>query len=230
MTEPEPPPLSPELKALLATEQELDHVPDALRAELRANLDAAMDGAARERARRSHRARLVQATGLAFAVGAASGALVVGSWIGTPRTTPAVAPAPTASSAVAIPIAPSTIPIAPSIVPPVTTAPVVASRSPEPVARAVPSAGDGLARERTLIDRGRAALARGDGSAALLAIDEHARRFPNGALAEERELLAVRALAATGQRDAMHKRAAAFRQTFPDSVFLSIIDGIEKAD
>jgi hypothetical protein len=56
------------------------------------------------------------------------------------------------------------------------------------------------------------------------AIDEHQRRFASGALVEEREALAVRALLAGGRRAEAERRAAAFRARFPKSLFSATLD------
>jgi hypothetical protein len=54
-----------------------------------------------------------------------------------------------------------------------------------------------LRAERLLLEAASAALMRGDSESAILALRKHAQRFPNGALAEEREALLERALAAS---------------------------------
>ena len=82
-----------------------------------------------------------------------------------------------------------------------------------------------LAEERSLIEIARAGLARGDGDAALNAVRDHAKRFPEGVLAEEREALAVQALAVQGNADQARARARAFRAKYPGSLFRSAVDG-----
>ena len=59
---------------------------------------------------------------------------------------------------------------------------------------------------------------------ALSATDAHAKRFPRGRLAEEREAIAVQALAAKGDRVAARARAERFRRTFPNSIFRAAVD------
>jgi hypothetical protein len=81
-----------------------------------------------------------------------------------------------------------------------------------------------LSAERALIERARSALARGDGAAALLPIAEHERQFPSGQLAEEREVLAVQALAIAGRTAEATARGARFRKAFPGSLMLPIVD------
>jgi len=72
--------------------------------------------------------------------------------------------------------------------------------------------------ELRLLRRARVAVARGDFATALSPIAEHARRFKNGRLAEEREALRVKALAGLGRTEEARRAAAAFRARFPRSV------------
>ena len=60
-------------------------------------------------------------------------------------------------------------------------------------------------------------------SNALVLIGEHARRFPNGLLAEEREALRVRCLLGSGRTSEARRVAAQFATRFPRSVLLSRI-------
>jgi outer membrane protein assembly factor BamD (BamD/ComL family) len=70
-----------------------------------------------------------------------------------------------------------------------------------------------------LIEAARGALAR-DPERALALVAEHQRRFPDGALAQEREVVAVTALVATGQTDRARARAQRFSHAYPDSTYL----------
>ena len=83
-----------------------------------------------------------------------------------------------------------------------------------------------LASERALIDRARMALARGQSSAALDAVDAHAKSYPRGRLVEEREALAIQALAQAGRTADARARADKFRATYPNSVFAGAVDSI----
>jgi hypothetical protein len=84
-----------------------------------------------------------------------------------------------------------------------------------------------LAAETALLERARAALARGWADAALEAIDQHRNRFPEGQLQEEREALGVVALAHAGRSDDAHRQAQVFAKQFPSSLWL---DQVESAD
>jgi hypothetical protein len=81
-----------------------------------------------------------------------------------------------------------------------------------------PSPEEALAEETRLLGRAQSALAAGDGRGALRWVDRHTRRFARGALAEERERLAIEALVVLGRRAAAETRAQAFRRRFPRSV------------
>jgi hypothetical protein len=89
--------------------------------------------------------------------------------------------------------------------------------------RARTVAEEDYAIERKILQPARAALAAGDVSSALAAIGEHARRFPAGQLAEEREALRVEALLNAHRTDEARAAAADFREQFPRSVLLSFV-------
>jgi hypothetical protein len=92
--------------------------------------------------------------------------------------------------------------------------------TPQPSAR---SLGTPMGEERLLLDTARSAIARGAYSAALASLNDAAQRFPQGKLAEERELLFVQALAGSGQSDEASARARAFEAKFPQSIFLPAV-------
>ncbi|HMA91716.1 MAG TPA: hypothetical protein VKP30_03475, partial [Polyangiaceae bacterium] len=78
------------------------------------------------------------------------------------------------------------------------------------------------ATEATLLDAARAKL-RTDPKRAVELTREHARRFPNGVLVQEREVIAIEALRRLGQDDAAKKRGEDFNQQYPDSAHQSKI-------
>lgn len=119
---------------------------------------------------------------------------------------------------------------------PLNAAPTVSSSAPElapapstvqPVAKQPPSrapessAKESYAAELELLRRAHAAYGGGDFANALRLLALHARRYPNGRLAEEREALRVRALSGSGQSDSARRAAHAFADRFPRSVLLS---------
>lgn len=125
--------------------------------------------------------------------------------------TPAVpAPVPTITPS----DLPSAEPSAARVATPSATAHAPAARAP----------GGDPNEERALVDTARTALARGRSADALTATEEHARRFSRGRLAEEREALAVQALALAGDRAGTLARAARFRRVYPNSIFGSAVD------
>jgi hypothetical protein len=228
MTDEAPKSLPPDLARLLASEAELDEIPASVEASLRAGLAAipserVRPDAPRRPARTISRARAIELAAAALAAGAVLGALAQR----------AVTSAPPAVPASATPGAISFLPPAASSSPPSQiSAPLGPQPAASPAASVAPStarsapAGVGLAGERTLLERARAALARDDADAALAALDEHARSFPHGALAEERELLAVRALTAAARTPEARARAARFRHAYPNSVYLDAVDAL----
>jgi hypothetical protein len=102
----------------------------------------------------------------------------------------------------------------------------VAPPSPQP--RAVPRVRSASPAERSadeqavseelgILLRAQTAMRAGRPEAALAALDEHARRFPLGALAEERSSERVFALCALGRTGEAHVEAARFLSAFPRS-------------
>ncbi|MBX7197189.1 MAG: hypothetical protein K1X94_34385, partial [Sandaracinaceae bacterium] len=71
--------------------------------------------------------------------------------------------------------------------------------------------------ELALLGRARAALATHP-EVTLALCAEHASRYPEGVLREEREVLAIDALVATGRESQARARAVRFEAAFPQSV------------
>jgi hypothetical protein len=78
-----------------------------------------------------------------------------------------------------------------------------------------------LPAEIDLLRRARSAYSRREFSATLRLVAEHARRFPQGYLAEEREGLRVRSLIGAGRPAEARRATEAFAIRFPRSVLLS---------
>jgi hypothetical protein len=74
--------------------------------------------------------------------------------------------------------------------------------------------------ELDLLQRAQAAFVGRGFADALALLVEHARRFPDGRLAEEREALRIRSLTGCGRADEARRAAAAFAARFPRSVLL----------
>jgi hypothetical protein len=217
--------LSPEVRALLDAERDIPEQPSAVRARAIARARAAIQAgiAAPPVPTGSPRVALTMrwaaAIALAFATTAAVGAVTYGVSGHFARGQPAVAvpkaPAPP-PAAISAPIA---VPIAVPIVP--------IDESPPSRPRVFPpprlSPADAVRAELLLLRPARAAVAREDFAAALPPIAEHARRFRDGRLAEEREALRVKALVGLGRADEARRAAAAFRAHFPHSVLLPAV-------
>ena len=75
-----------------------------------------------------------------------------------------------------------------------------------------------LAAESELLEQARRTLARGESAKAAARAARHAREFPSGLLAEEREAIGIQALVASGDREAARQRALVFRGRFPGSL------------
>ena len=137
---------------------------------------------------------------------------------------PAPPPSATTSAPLTAPSATTSAPLtSPSATPSAAASARVAVTSSSGERGPDPRDGD-LARERSLVDRARSALARGDAAGALASADEHRKAFPRGQLAEEREVVAIQALAAAGRSEEAGTRAGTFRKAHPSSLLLPIVD------
>jgi hypothetical protein len=85
-----------------------------------------------------------------------------------------------------------------------------------------------LGEQQALLDEARAALGRNDGHGALSTIEVHRARFPESVLAEEREALAVKALARTGNGAEARARLSAFELRFPRSPLLPSLRSVTR--
>lgn len=132
-----------------------------------------------------------------------------------------VAPAPSAASVVAIaapPVevaitSPNQAPVAPADLAP--AAPAV-----EPALASKSRAGrptDRLAEEVAILARAEAQLHAGNHAAALTVLDEHRRKFPKGALAQERVAARVQALCALGRVDEADRELGVLTRLSPSS-------------
>jgi hypothetical protein len=124
---------------------------------------------------------------------------------------------------------PTAAPVASSTAPLATPSSTTAVRPPRSTRANTAIASDGpgddrLAAERSLLEIARVALVRGQAAGALAALERHARQFPDGALAEEREGLLVQALVDARQYDRARERAARFNQRYPRSLFAPVVE------
>jgi TolA-binding protein len=138
-----------------------------------------------------------------------------------PESASSVASAPSASAAASIEPAPSAAaPLSPHAAQ--SSSHVVVSTSPAPSAStaALTDRDADLAAERSLLERSRSALGRGDANGALAALDQHATRFPRGRLGEEREALRIQALLAAGRTEDAREGFERFRARHPTSLLV----------
>lgn len=129
-----------------------------------------------------------------------------------PTTTITTAPARTAATAAPVNVNVSV------------NAPAPAAPTVKPIAKPTSSpaaivATDTITEEAALLRAAHASLASGDGASAMRALDEHARRYPRGALAEEREAARVLALCAQGRASEARASASAFVSANPRSPY-----------
>jgi len=110
--------------------------------------------------------------------------------------------------------APRTRPAAPAV----TAEPAVTVKPKQ--RRQIAGDTDAFMAELELLQRAHSAYSRDEFSRALALVREHARRFPSGRLAEEREALRLRSLLGTGRTQRANRTAAAFAVRFPRSVLL----------
>ncbi|HTN90230.1 MAG TPA: hypothetical protein VL242_41430, partial [Sorangium sp.] len=105
-------------------------------------------------------------------------------------------------------------------------APGAPSGGAPPSAGPPPAAAAGEAEtEVQLLYRAQGALAADAGSALALTV-EHARRFPTGALGQEREIIAIRALLALGRAAEARARAASLLERFPGSAYRGRLESL----
>jgi hypothetical protein len=236
--------LPPEVAALLDAERARPDVPEDVRTRVvehvRGTIAAGLAGAVTASAGSNGGAggsagglsgatlRRILSFALTFGAGAASGAMLYATLEKPPTVAPPVVSmgtsvAPSASA----PRADATTETASSSAVPVESLPRAASTAtigPRPSAAPTLSERDAdLAAERAQIEMARTALTRGQTAAALEALQAHASQFPRGRLAEERDALWVQALAQAGRRGEAATRVERFRETYPQSLLLPMV-------
>lgn len=211
------------MDVLLDRNRSLPKISDSVRARVlaRARATSALDDPELEHTRAMP---IVRRRGLAMAlaavvacgVGAAgAGVLLRNRPVAAPPT--AAPPAAPTSSAI-VDQASCAAPVAP---PPAQTAAPQPSVAPTPQrAERALSAQESYAAELALLQGAQAAYSDRSFATALHLVAEHARRFPNGRLAEEREALRVKALSGAGRQKDADKAASAFSERFPRSALL----------
>jgi hypothetical protein len=215
-------PLPPDVRALLDHEREVPALSAATRARAIARARAALVAGVDRRATPVpvRHTRWAAAAALFCILGGAVGAAAY-------QFRAYLAPAPE--------IHPIAAPVKAVAAPrPVAPAPIVeeapATAPPAAPAKPVLSKADAARAELRLLRQARGAVAREDYASALRPIAEHAHRFKDGRLAEEREALRVKALAGLGRTDDARRAATAFRARFPRSVLLSAVNKMSPSE
>jgi hypothetical protein len=138
-----------------------------------------------------------------------------------PERVPALAPAASAAETTAATettAAAETMSAATAPAAEIETAPAAAADQAPRCAASPPAAPTStLAEELALVPPAESALRAGDAAGALALLTEHARRFPHGQLAQEREATRIRALCALADEAGARRAAARFLRRWPRS-------------
>jgi len=146
------------------------------------------------------------------------------------REGPSAPDHPTPTSAKTAPVTLVPAPVATSEAPPTPEAkhaPVANTGRTTP-AEATSSSEDTLAVEAKLLNQAHAAMA-ADPQKALAIASEHAKRYPRGQLAAERELIVIQALVKLGRTHEAETRGRALRKSSPSSIYGERLDTILKS-
>jgi hypothetical protein len=223
-----PPPLSPSTLALLSHEHVPPPQPEMVRARALARARAALrepsTTTARAESTPTRRLLIAAAAGIILMAGVAAAFQVIRRPV-PPSPGPQASPSSRARSTVApraVPESVSTDSREASPAHPAVVAPAAHASAPLPGRRPVLSGG--RTDELRILTRARQSDARGDYFSVLALVAQHERAHPDGRLAEEREVLRVKALVGLGRGREARLAAARFRRQFPRSVLLPTID------
>jgi hypothetical protein len=132
----------------------------------------------------------------------------------------------TVVSAHAAPAVEPAVEVAPNVTPsPPPSAPDDTPRAARVVAPARVESRAAQEREEHILELARAAL-QSDPTAALARVHDHLSEFPHGQLSEEREYIAVRALARLGRTSEARARAQAFLRRYPAGIYSSPVQRV----
>ncbi len=221
-------PQSAGLAAALASAADEHRPSNAQLNELRRAMGSAMsaDGPGTTPVEAAPRLRFGWTGGIAVAMlTLGSAALWFGHGVQTVAPAP-IAPPETPPAAVNFAAPPAPEPIAPAAPPepasaPPATEPAPVTTSHRQAPRLRPPRNKNEVR---LVSRAQQAL-RSNPALALSLAERHRGRFPNGAMAQEREVIAVDALRALHRTTEAQARARKFRARFPDSAYLPRVEG-----
>ncbi|MDP1917163.1 MAG: hypothetical protein Q8L14_13060 [Myxococcales bacterium] len=114
----------------------------------------------------------------------------------------------------------------PPVKPVVKVAPTVAPVAAEPTKATPPPPPANPDEELTALDDAITAARAGRPAQALAAVDAHLAKFPQSALAQEREVIAIEALVTLGRRDDAKARLTSFRAKWPTSTHLVRLEAL----
>jgi hypothetical protein len=233
--------LSMEARSLIERARHADGPGPERRARVKRALAAALVGTSASLGTAGTVAAASVAGKSALTAGSVAVWLAVGAGLGTVASAPALVvrlsrPAPAAHVAPAVAPAPRAVEAAAEparLEPRAVTAPTVeAASAPAPLrvearaSAAVPSAAPrSIADETRVLEAAQRELASGRAASALALLDEHAERFPSGALGEERTAARVLSLCALGRTEEARRSAAAFLERSPRSPLIPRLRG-----
>jgi hypothetical protein len=119
---------------------------------------------------------------------------------------------------------PARQPTPPAVATPITTAATVGVKPATIVSESTLLKPATIASESTLLKRAWSALASGDAGLALRLAEQDARRYPSGALGEERDAIQIAALARLGRDDEARRAATTFLTHYPESVHRALVE------
>ena len=172
----------------------------------------------------------------AGATGAVSGPIVVlgvvaacalaggGLYALVKSSAPEFSHAPTPTTPIVVPAAPSVSAPSQPQEPETTAEEPSASAAPEPV-KPAPTASKGPS-EAELLRRAQQ-LVQTNPAQALALTREHQRRFPNGALSQEREVIAIEALKKLGNEKAAKEKSGEFEKSYPGSAHIPKVETLK---
>jgi hypothetical protein len=202
----------PDLAALLEAGRIIPAVPDAVRARSLARASATLAAVpVREPVRFSGRRGLVLAVAASLLLAVSAGGAVAVYRAIESQPPPMVPPAGPRQE---LPQAVAPLPL--SLPAPANPVPTTQPKRPRHSA----STRESYRAELRLLQRAHTAYAGHDYGDALVVVAEHARRFPSGHLAEDREALRVKALIGAGRSEEASSAGASFARRFPRSVLL----------
>lgn len=114
----------------------------------------------------------------------------------------------------------------PPVKPVVKVAPTVVPLPVEPTKATPPPPPANPDEELTALDDAITAARAGRPAQALAAVDAHLAKFPQSALAQEREVIAIEALVTLGRRDDAKARLTSFRSKWPTSTHLVRLEAL----